>query len=71
MLFLKYFEPSSTYENKIRAFDTLCEALSLNSKEAETMGVYKRTKLSREVEQKQEKSTFGNRFYDFLSSDKW
>ena len=45
LLFLKYFDATSNYETKLRAFNTLCEALSLSAKEAELMSQYKRTKL--------------------------
>ena len=71
LLFLKYFDASSNYETKIRAFNTLCEALSLTTKESELMNQYKRTKLVLETSyyEKEKKETLQSRFYDFLTSE--
>lgn len=49
LLFLKYFEPGSSYETKLRTFNTLCEVLSLAPKELELMNQYRRTKLAMEL----------------------
>lgn len=57
LLFLKYFEPSSNYETKVKTFNTLCEALSLNHNELEIMNQYKRSKLQWQLNNdKKEKS---------------
>jgi hypothetical protein len=56
----------------MKAFNTLCEALSLSSAELETMNYYKRTKLQWEAgekKEKPEKKSIENRFMDFLTSD--
>lgn len=45
LLFLKYFEATSSYETKLKTFNTLCEALSLSPNELDVMTQYKRTKL--------------------------
>lgn len=72
LLFLKYFEPSSNYETKVKTFNTLCEALSLTHNELEVMNQYKRSKLQWEMssdrKEKQEKK-FEHKFFDFLNSE--
>lgn len=70
---MKYFESSSSYEQKVHTLTTLCEVLCCDKNEQDIIKQYKKSKLTgpAEMQQGKEKSeeNIQNKFFEFLTSD--